>query len=585
MNASLYLAAFSGGALTLLSPCILPVLPFVLARTGRPFRQGTLPLLLGMALTFAAVASLGAVAGGWAVRFNQFGRAAALVVLAISALALLSPRLADWMSRPVVQLGDRLSNHVGGDTGWVGAVLLGVATGFVWSPCAGPILGLILSSAALAGPGVQTSSLLLAYAAGASLSLAVALRAGEQRLAGLSARLRTSVWPRRVLGSAMLAGVAAVAAGVDTGALARLSLDWSNGVEQRLLHALPMGAAAADTSPGAAKASEAPRGTPSGLPVESLRPDLSGAVNWLNGEPLNLQQLRGKVVLVNFWTYSCINCLRTLPHVRAWAQKYAGQGLVVIGVHTPEFAFEKETGNVQKALKRLDITYPVAQDNDFAVWRAFQNQYWPALYFIDAEGRVRHHQFGEGGEARSEQVIRALLREAGADVAAANAIVPDTRGPGLPADLRNVRSPETYLGYRQASGFASPSGVAGDRSKAYTLGRLGLNDWGLKGAWTVGPEFVQLDEAGGAVAMRFHARDAHLVLGLAAGRGPIPFQLTLDGRAPGADHGDDVDAQGRGVVDATRLYQLVRQRGSIDDRVVEIRFLDPGARAFAFTFG
>ncbi|SEB03652.1 cytochrome c biogenesis protein DipZ [Variovorax sp. YR216] len=585
MNASLYLAAFSGGALTLLSPCILPVLPFVLARTGRPFRQGTLPLLLGMALTFAAVASLGAVAGGWAVRFNQFGRAAALFALAISALALLSPRWADRVTRPLVRLGDRLSNHVGRDTGWVGSVLLGVATGLVWSPCAGPILGLILSSAALAGPGVETSSLLLAYAAGASLSLAVALRAGEERFAGLSARLRSSAWPRRVLGSAMLAGVAAVAAGVDTGALARLSLDWSNGLEQRVLQALPMGAAAADTVAGGAKGADGPRGTPSGLPVEPIRPDLSGAVNWLNGQPLDLQQLRGKVVLVNFWTYSCINCLRTLPHVRAWAQTYAGQGLVVIGVHTPEFAFEKETGNVQKALKRLGITYPVAQDNDFAVWRAFQNQYWPALYFIDAEGRVRHHQFGEGGEVRSEQVIQALLREAGADATAAAPVVPDTRGPGLAADLRNVRSPETYLGYRQASGFASPSRIASDRSKVYTLGRLGLNDWGLKGAWTVGPEFVQLDEAGGAVAIRFHARDAHLVLGFAAGHGPIPFQLTLDGRAPGADHGDDVDAEGHGAIDATRLYQLVRQRGSIDDRVVEIRFLDAGARAFAFTFG
>jgi len=346
-----------------------------------------------------------------------------------------------------------------------------------------------------------------------------------------------------------------------------------------LLNALPMGAAAADTLP------DAPRGTPSGLPFEPIRPDLSGAGNWLNGEPLNLQQLRGKVVLVNFWTYSCINCLRTLPHVRAWAQKYSDKGLVVIGVHTPEFAFEKDTGNVQKALKRLGITYPVAQDNDFAVWRAFQNQYWPALYFIDAQGRVRHHQFGEGDESRSEQVIRALLREAGADVSVAAPVVPDTRGPGLPADLRNVRSPETYLGYREASGFASPSGVARDRSKAYTVDRLGLNDWGLKGAWTVGPEFAQLDESGGAVAIRFHARDAHLVLGLAAGHGPVPFQLTLDGRAPGADHGEDVDAEGRGVVDATRLYQLVRQQGSIGDRVVEIRFLDRGAQAFAFTFG
>jgi cytochrome c biogenesis protein CcdA/thiol-disulfide isomerase/thioredoxin len=581
---SLYLLAFLAGALTLLSPCILPVLPFVFARSGKPFVQGSLPLLLGMALAFAVVASLGAVAGAWAVQLHRFGRIAALASLAVFALALLSPRLAHWGTQPLVRIGERLAVRSG--RSWPGSVLLGAATGLIWSPCAGPILGLVLSGAALAGPRVHSSTLLLAYAGGAALSLAALLWAGD----GALARLRARAWPRRVLGAAMLAGVLAVATGVDTGLLARWSLDVSAGLEQRLLHAAMGPAGSAMVPPDADPlrvSSRADAPVPSGLPVERIRPTFDGAAQWLNGPPLTVQALRGKVVLVNFWTYSCINCLRTLPHVRAWAEKYADQGLVVVGVHTPEFAFEKDTGNVQRALRDLKIGYPVAQDNAYAIWRAFENQYWPALYVIDAQGRVRHHQFGEGSHARSEAVIQALLREAGraAPADGSVAVQADMRGVGLPADGDNLRSPETYLGYQHAGGFASPGGIVRDRPQAYTAAAPRLNTWGLRGEWTVRPEFAEGARAGGAVTLRFHARDVHLVLGAVQGSGPLRFRLTLDGQAPGADHGADVDAQGLGVIDGHRLYQLVRQRGDIADRTLQIQFLDAGARAFAFTFG
>ena len=323
---------------------------------------------------------------------------------------------------------------------------------------------------------------------------------------------------------------------------------------------------------------------PSRLPVESTRASLEGGTQWLNAAPQSIPALRGKVVLVNFWTYSCINCLRTLPYVKAWAQKYADRGLVVVGVHTPEFAFEKDAGNVRRALQDLKIGYPVVQDNDFRIWRGFNNQYWPALYFVDAQGRVRHHQFGEGGYAASERVIEELLREAGTAGAARPDVAPDTRGPGLAADADTLRSPETYLGYEKGSSPRIAGKPVLDRSAHYTPAALRPNTWSLAGTWAVQPVFVEGTEADGRLAVRFQARDANLVLG-AGTSGPVRFRLTLDGQPPGPHHGTDVDAEGNGVVDATRLYQLVRQSGAVQARTVEIRFLDPGARGYAFTFG
>jgi thiol-disulfide isomerase/thioredoxin len=325
-----------------------------------------------------------------------------------------------------------------------------------------------------------------------------------------------------------------------------------------------------------------------------MLPELSGAVEWLNSPPLTPQALRGKVVLVDFWTYSCINCLRALPYVRAWAEKYKDDGLVVIGVHTPEFAFEKDIGNVRKAIADLAISYPVAVDNNYAVWQAFNNEYWPAHYFIDAQGRIRHHHFGEGEYDQSERVIQKLLAEAGKSGIPGGHVVPSAEGAQAAPDMAAIRSPETYVGYGRGANFASGP-VHYDAAADYALPKaLALNQWGLSGRWVIGEEKSALARPGGRIAFRFHARDLHLVLGPGApdakGNGrPVRFRVTLDGAAPGAAHGADTDARGYGTVTSQRLYQLIRQDmaagGAITDRRFEIEFLDPGVEAFAFTFG
>ncbi len=419
----LILIAFIGGALTILSPCILPVLPFVFARAGQPFVRSVLPMLVGMALTFAAVATLAAVGGGWAVRANEYGRYAALAMLVCFGLLLLVPHWMNKISSPVVALGNRLTQSAGSSpAGSIGASLvLGVATGLLWAPCAGPILGLILTGAALGGASLKTSVALLAYALGAATSLAVARLAGGRLFAAMKRSPGVSVWARRALGAAVLAGVAIIGSGLDTGALARLSVARTTDLEQSLLHTL--GAAdtsAAEPMPAAAARAAAPTmprmvatAASAELGVEGPAPALDGAVQWLNSPELNLRQLRGKVVLVDFWTYSCVNCQRTLPYVTAWARKYRDHGLTVIGVHAPEFAFEKNIDNVKQAIQDLHIDYPVAIDNNFAIWRRFHNEYWPARYLIDAHGRIRAHHFGEGEYDITEHQIQQLLSEGG----------------------------------------------------------------------------------------------------------------------------------------------------------------------------
>jgi len=322
------------------------------------------------------------------------------------------------------------------------------------------------------------------------------------------------------------------------------------------------------------------------LPIEGELPSLEGANAWLNSRPLAVESLRGRVVLFQFCTYTCINWLRTLPYVRAWAEKYAGQGLTVVGVHTPEFEFEKDEGNVRRALKEMRVSYPIAVDNDYAVWRAFNNQYWPALYFADARGRVRHHHFGEGEYERSEGVIRQLLAEAGAVAAGNESVSVDARGIEAAADWASLKSPENYVGYGRTENFASPGGVTHDRSHAYDApAQLTLNRWALSGEWAVGRQAVALKKAGGRIAYNFHARDLNLVMGPSARGTSVRFRVTLDGRPPGAAHGVDVDEQGDGAIAEQRLYQLIRQPKPIADRRFEIEFPDAGAEAFAFTFG
>src|ERR1700684_897784 len=401
----LVLLAYVGGILTILSPCILPVLPFVFARSDQPFRKSGLPLLAGMCITFALVASLATVGGGWAVRANQFGLIASLVLFAVFGLTLLFSSLADRLSRPLVQLGNRLSKNSDSGTSVLNSLLLGIGTGLLWAPCAGPILGLILTGAALEGASTHTAVLLLCYAAGAATSLAIALLAGGRLFAAMKGSLGVEEWIRRVLGVAVLAAVAAVAFGLDRGVLTRLSLASTGGLEQRLLDRFHPA-----NQPKRIQVNQTI--SVSGDTATEVQPDLSGATAWINSPPLTLASLRGKVVLVDFWTYSCINCLRTLPYIKAWNEKYKASGLVIIGVHTPEFPFEKDEANVRKAVKDLGVVYPVAMDNNYRIWRSFNNEDWPADYFIDATGRIRFHHFGEGTYEESEQQIRTLLEEA-----------------------------------------------------------------------------------------------------------------------------------------------------------------------------
>ena len=322
------------------------------------------------------------------------------------------------------------------------------------------------------------------------------------------------------------------------------------------------------------------------LPVEGHLPGFDGATGWLNSAPLTASELRGRVALVDFWTYTCINWLRTLGYVRAWAEKYEDQGLVVVGVHTPEFPFEKDSDNVREAAQDMNVEYPIALDPDYAVWDAFANRYWPAAYFVDAEGRIRHHQFGEGGYDECERVIQQLLREAGRDDFSEDLVTVPGDGLEAQADWTNLESPETYLGYQQGHNFAFPGRVAVDEPRSYSVPEvLRPNSWGLSGEWAVEGRASVLHRAGGRIAFRFHARDVHLVLRSRARATSVPFRVLLDGAPPGAAHGLDVDDQGHGTLVQPRLYQLVRQSGLIRDRTFEITFLASGVEAYVFTFG
>lgn len=313
---------------------------------------------------------------------------------------------------------------------------------------------------------------------------------------------------------------------------------------------------------------------------------LSRATGWINSPPLTAKQLKGKVVLVDFWAYSCINCIRSIPYLRAWADKYKDSGLVVIGVHTPEFDFEKQLPNVQKAVQKFGIAYPVALDSNNEIWNAFNNQFWPAHYFIDARGRVRYEHFGEGNYDQSERWIQKLLKEANAKPMPASALNVQGQGIQAPADVNDVRSPETYIGYARAQNFASQGGLKRNAERLYAEPtHLRLNEWGLVGDWADYKQFAVLNSAGGKIVFHFHARDLHLVLGPGTDGKPIRFRVTVDGQAPGENHGVDTGAEGNGVVTAYRLYQLVRQKDTVADHIFTIEFEDPGVQAYSFTFG
>jgi cytochrome c biogenesis protein CcdA/thiol-disulfide isomerase/thioredoxin len=573
----LILLAYFGGILTILSPCILPVLPFVFARADRPFVKSTLPMLAGMAATFAIVATLAAVGGGWAVRANAIGRWAALVLLALFGIALVFPSVSDRLTRPLVAMGSRLTEKQGQEESVWSAVILGVATGLLWAPCAGPILGIIFTAAALQGASFNTTLLLLAYALGAATSLALALLVGGKVFARMKKSLGASERIRQVLGVLVLVGVGAIALGLDTRVLSKLSSAQTASLESGLARKLGASQQMDEATVRTNAAGELV------LPALGTLPTLDGLGPWFNSAPLTNRQLRGKVVLIDFWTYSCINCLRALPYVKAWDEKYRKDGLVIIGVHAPEFAFEREPANVAKAVSDLGVRYPVALDNQYRLWNALHNQYWPAHYFVDAEGRVRYFHHGEGEYAMSERVIRQLLAEAGHAPAGGMAEA-TASGAEAAAAFAEIGSPETYIGYYRADRFASPGGLLRDKPKTYAGAPLALNQWSFEGAWIDNRQSARSLQPGAKLSFRFHARDLHLVLGSASGK-PVRFRVSLDGAAPGGDSGVDVKPDGSGIVTGQRLYQLVRQKGPVRDRTFTITFLDPGVEAFSFTFG
>ncbi|VVM81493.1 Protein DipZ [Pseudomonas fluorescens] len=403
----MYLIAFLGGLLTVLSPCILPVVPFLFAGAQRS-RTSILLTLGGMALTFALISSLAVVSSEWVIQASNSSRYIALIVMSVFALSLISARIGDWLTRPFVMLGNRLDPDTRKKTGPMGSIMLGVATGLLWAPCAGPILGVILTGAMLQGANAQTSLLLLAYGAGSALSLGTLIFTGR----GLVNRLKPSIpftgWLRRGAGVAVLATAAVIATGFDKTLLANTSSEGVASVEKSVLENVPK---VVDYFISKVRADS---------PMEKGKgamPSLAGAVQWLNSPELSAESLRGKVVLVDFWTYDCINCQHTLPYVKDWAKKYEKDGLVVIGVHTPEYGYERIIDNVKDQVKKLGITYPVAIDNNYAIWRNFDNQYWPAHYLIDAKGQVRYSHFGEGRYEAQEQMIQQLLEEAKAPAA------------------------------------------------------------------------------------------------------------------------------------------------------------------------
>ena len=404
------LIAFLGGILNVLSPCILPVVPFLFARADRSTRSIVLTLG-GMAVTFAVVSSLAVVSSEWVIQASNTGRHVALVVMVAFALSLISARVGEWLTRPFVALGNRIDPATRNMSGPLGSVLVGVATGLLWAPCAGPILGVILTSAMLQGANAGTSLLLVAYGLGSALSLGTLIFAGR----GLVNRLKPSIpvtgWLRRGAGVAVLAAAAVIGTGNSKVLSAGASSEGVASVEQGVLQTVPKIVDYLVSKVNAATTASADES-------QGEMPSLNGAVEWLNSPALSNQSLRGKVVLVDFWTFDCINCLNTLPHVKDWAKKYEKDGLVVIGVHTPEYGFERIIGNVKKQVKDLGITYPVAIDNDYTIWRAFDNQFWPAHYLVDAKGQIRHTHFGEGRYEAQEKVIQQLLEEAKADAKA-----------------------------------------------------------------------------------------------------------------------------------------------------------------------
>jgi cytochrome c biogenesis protein CcdA/thiol-disulfide isomerase/thioredoxin len=578
----LLIVAFVAGIVTAVSPCVLPVLPIVLATGAGGDRRRPYLVIAGLIASFSffTLASVQIIS---ALHLpSSILRDVAIAIVAVFGLTLLVPALSAAYERATARipaLGARMAHP-----GVAGGLVTGVGLGLVWTPCAGPILGAVTSLAVTAPGSAATVALVVAYAVGAGLPLLAIALGGRTALARLKLR-SASPWAGRALGALVLATAGLMAVGADTAITADLTSavpDWT-GALQALERSQQVQSALSDL--GVGPHATPPAGTgrstdASGLPDLGPAADFTGIDNWLNSKPLTMAGLRGKVVLVDFWTYSCVNCIRTLPYVESWYQKYAAQGFVVVGVHTPEFAFEHDAGNVAAAIARFGITYPVAQDNEFATWNAYTNEYWPADYLIDATGHVRNAHYGEGDYVQTEGEIRSLLAEAGALTTALPAAA--TSAPTPP--ITNTQTQETYVGTARQGQFSSPESPAAG-SKSYTFpSSLAKDSFAVRGTWDFQDEYALASAAGDQLELSFYARDVYLVL---AADSPVPAMVGVTGLAAGAatiQVTEDVAADGSLTVGTARLYHLV-QLSTAARGTVTITFNAPGARAYAFTFG
>ena len=596
----LVLVAFVAGLVTAVSPCVLPILPIVLATGADGDRRRPYLVIAGLiaSFTFFTLASVQIIS---ALGLPSSAlRDIAIAIIAIFGLTLLVPAVSAVFERATGRLqrvGARLmtpstpgslslatgagttdgtSSAMSPKRGSVaGGLLTGVGLGLVWTPCAGPILGAITSLAVTAPGSWSTLALVLAYSLGAGLPLLAIAQGGRAMMARL--RLRSaSTWATRVFGALVIATAGLMAVGADTALSADLTSalpNWTDAL-QTLERANPVQEALNQLG-GRDQPSGQPASNGSDLPDIGAAPEFAGVDHWLDSKPLTLADLRGKVVLVDFWTYSCINCIRTLPYVEGWYQKYASDGFVVVGVHSPEFAFEHDTGNVSAAIARFGITYPVAQDNEFATWSAYHNEYWPAHYLIDATGHIRAEHFGEGDYDGTEADIRALLQEAGK-----SALPSGTAGESV-APVSNGQTPETYLGSAREAGFQGA--YPGDGTHPFQLpSQLDLNSWGLDGTWDVTSQYITAAQAGDKLELSFRARDVYLVM---SAPGSVAAHVTIGGAGtPPAGGTEDVSASGEITVSGSRLYHLAHLPAS-EQATITITFDAPGAQAFAFTFG
>ena len=589
MNTSLEFLAFLAGGLTVFSPCILPILPALLSASvtsknpHRPFW-----IVLGLCLSFALFSTIFAIFKSFLGLSNEVLRASALVILTFFGFSLLVPRIWEHIGLKISSFAQKLPIVSGysGESGPVGTIALGGALGLVWAPCAGPVLGIILTLATSQATFLSTFYLLGGYALGASIPMLL-IGYGGQRLAQKILRFRAlgAVAPK-ALGVVTLGSVLVLYFNLDTLLYSHLPdmFFLSNKLEKKLVEKkqdFQLQKPAMADEHASLTAAPMSQKTPSSLPVLGTMPGFKGITAWLNSSPLTRADLRGKVVLVDFWTYSCINCIRTLPHVESWYQKYKDQGFVVIGVHTPEFGFEKNVSNIRKALTNFNITYPVAVDSDYETWNAYHNQFWPADYLVDSQGRIREVHFGEGHYRKTEDAIRSLLAEAGSLKGSAGR-------PGSPdsVDYSAIQSPETYLGYSRAASFGSPEMVDPDASRQYTTPfRLPLNYWALEGIWHISGEKIRPGSQNGAISFRFKAPKLNIVMkGIGNGTSAIIF---LDGSPlKPRDFGKDVAPDGRIMVRDAKLYNLVSlPSGDRKTHLFQIRFEKPEVDVYTFTFG